>query len=140
MMQAALESRSPELMTPMFDRLAKSTLKAAVLLAALRLEGEVMVQVTDLNKAIMYCEQWREYTMDVLTNIGRTTSERMVSTVLSYIVRKQGVMRSELMQIYHLDARQAELILTTLEQRGQVSRVKSGRSERLYPIEVRSPV
>lgn len=137
MMQAALESRSPELMTPMFDRLAKSALKCALLIAATRCQDEVVVNELDLLKAIQYTERWREFTVDILHNIGRTTSERLVGTVLRYIERKDGVLRSELMQVYHLDARTAESILATLEQRGQISRVKSGRTERLHKVNVR---
>jgi len=137
MMEAALESRNPDLMTPMFDRLAKSVLKCAVLLAALRCEDSVQVTKLDLLKGISYAEVWREFTVDILHNIGRTTSERLVATVLKYIERKDGVLRSEIMQVYHLDSRTAEHILSTLDQRGQITRIKSGRSERLHAVQIR---
>lgn len=136
MMGAALKSRMPDLMTPMFDRMSKSGLKAAVLLAATRMEKEVVVTVDDLLKSFSYVEQWRMYAVQVIENIGRTTGERNIQVILRAIQRKVGVTRSEIMQQHHMDARGAEQVLMTLEQRGLISRTKSGRTERLYPTAI----
>lgn len=132
MMDAALKSKQPDLMTPMFDRLSKSGLKAAVLLAALRMEREIVVTPRDIIKAFSYVEYWRTCALEVVENIGRTTSERLVQNVLRAIRRKDGLTRSEMMQQWHLNARDAEQLLMTLEQRGLISRRKSGRTEWLY--------
>jgi hypothetical protein len=136
LMDQALASQYPDLLTPMFDRLAKSGLKAAVLLACLDMKDRVEVDDIHLMKAFYYVEQWRAGSVDLLANIGRTTTERQVQLLMRAIVKEPGIFRSALMQRYHLGAREAEAALMTLEQRGQLQRVKSGRSETLHPTVV----
>lgn len=132
MMEAALKSREPDLITPMFDRLSKSGLKAAVLLACMRMEDKLVVEESDIMKAFSYVEYWRTCSIEVVENIGRSTSERVIQSVLRMIRKEDGCTRSEVMQRWHLDARSAESILMTLEQRGLLNRRKSGRTEWLY--------
>ena len=137
MMEAALASKTPDLMTPMFDRLSKSGLKSAILLAALRMEETLVVTEADIHKAFYYVEYWRSCSLEVVENIGRTTSERMVQNVLRAIKKgDQGMTRSEMMQRWHMNARDAEQILMTLEQRGLISRRKSGRTEMLHATSI----
>jgi ribosomal protein S25 len=83
-------------------------------------------------KAFSYVEYWRHCSLEVVENLGRTASERHVQTIFRAIQKTNGVSRSEVMQRYHLDARNAEMVLMTLEQRGLISRRKSGRTELLY--------
>ena len=135
LLDTGLRSFHSDVLTPAFDRLAKSGLKVATLIAASRRQEErVVIDERDLLKAFSYVEQWQGYTLDVLNNIGRTTAERQVELIRGAILRNEGVLRSELMQKYHLSARDADQILMTLDQRGQITRHKSGRTERLYPI------
>jgi hypothetical protein len=135
MLTTGLDSFHADILTPCFDRLAKSGLKVATLIAAARrLEERVVIDESDMVKAFQYVEQWREHTLAVLNNIGKTTQEKIIAQIFAAIVRKPGVMRSELMQFYHLTARDANMILDTLEQRGVVTRAKQGRTERLFPI------
>lgn len=134
MMSAALGSRMPDLMTPMFDRLSKSGLKAAILIAACRMETHLTVTEADINKAFYYVEYWRTCSLEVIENIGRTTNERLLQSIYRTIRKRQeGLTRSEMMQTFHLNARDAESICMTLEQRGLITRRKSGRTEWLYP-------
>jgi hypothetical protein len=133
MMQDALQGEHPELLTPMFDRLSKSGLKAAVLLACLRQEERLVVSELDIIKAFSYVEQWRMTAVEILNNLGRTASERHLQQVMRAIQKQPGLLRSKLMQQYHLSARDTEAILMTLEQRGSIQRVKHGRTERLNP-------
>ena len=135
LLNTGLRSFHSDVLTPSFDRLAKSGLKVATLVAATRrLSDKVVVEEADIVRAFHYVEQWQGYTLDVLNNIGRTTAERQVELIRGAILRNEGVLRSELMQKYHLSARDAEQILQTLDQRGQITRHKSGRTERLFPI------
>lgn len=137
MLQTGLDSFHADILTPSFDRLAKSGLKVATLIAATRrMEDRVVVDESDLIKAFQYVEEWRGYTLDVLNNIGRTRQEKDIEQVRRAIFNKPGVLRSEIMQFYHLTAREADQTLQTLEQRGLITRNKSGRSERLYPIQL----
>jgi hypothetical protein len=134
MLKWGLESTRPEVMTPTGDRLAKSMLKAAVLLAASR-QREDRVEVTegDIVRAISYGEQWRRHVQEVMENVGKGTHERLLDNIYGAVRRRPGVSRSLLMQNYHLTARDMNYIAETLEQRGLVTRQKAGRTEQFFP-------
>lgn len=135
MMQAGMDSGRPELMTPMYDRMSKSTLKAAVLLSASRQREEtVVVEESDIVLAIWYCRDWRNYGNDVVNGVGKNAAERSLERTLHAITRNPGITRGKLMQTYHLTAREADAIFTTLEQRGQVTVSKQGRGWSYYPV------
>jgi ribosomal protein S25 len=136
MLKHGFESANRDLVTPVFDRLSKSTLKMAVLVAAARnLTDRVVVEERDLLKAIFYVEQWREFVAQIINSVGRTAAEKTIDKVYESVVKKPGVTRSELMQHHRLTAREADNVFTTLDQRGRLQRIKSGRTERLYPIQ-----
>lgn len=140
MMKVALKSSQPELLTPTYDRLCKSALKAAVLIAASKArpnDHRVVVELVDLLVAIKYMEGWRGYTDEIINNVGLTQHEREFGKVLQAVVREPGISRSKLMQRYHLTARNADFIFQTLEQRGQIDRQRQGGTERLFPFGVR---
>jgi ribosomal protein S25 len=135
MLKHGFESANRDLVTPVFDRLSKSTLKMSVLVAAARkLTDRVVVEERDLIKAIYYVEQWREFVAQIINSVGRTAAEKTIDKVYESIIKKPGVTRSELMQQHRLTARDADNVFTTLDQRGRVQRIKSGRTERLYAI------
>jgi hypothetical protein len=128
MLQAGMDARRPDIMTPTYDRLSKSILKAAVLLAASRRLGDdVVVELADILRAISYGEQWREFVNDVMDNVGKGQSERQLDMVLSYVQKKASVSRSTLMQNFHLSARDTTAILETLEQRNEIIIMKQGK-------------
>lgn len=130
MLKTGLNSVAREVLTPTMDRLAKSGLKAALLIAASRREPRVIVTERDIMKAFAYVSGWRDYSMDVISNIGMSAQERTITAVFSAILKKPGVLRSQLMQSYHLSKREADAIFDTLDQRQMINRTKSGRSER----------
>lgn len=133
MLQAGLDSQMPEYMTPTFDRLAKSMLKASVLIAASRSrEDKIVVELSDLLHAIYYMKQWRAYVIDVMNNVGKSSAEKQLSTLYAYIRGHSGVKRSQIMQNYHLTARDADQMFMTLEQRGLIARQRTGRTEQLF--------
>jgi hypothetical protein len=135
LLQSGLESEKPELMTPLFDRLAKNGLKAAVLLAAARQVGTqgVTVDVIDILHAIRYVKQWRAYAIEVVNGIGRTSAERDLDRILQAIVKRPGISRSQLMQSYHLTAQQANQTFDTLMQRSQITMTRAeGTGRQLY--------
>jgi len=137
LLQSGLNSEKPELMTPLFDRLAKNTLKAAVLISAARQVGEdnVVVEVEDILHAIRYCIQWRAYAIEVVGGIGKNMYERELERILAAILKRPGITRSRLMQSYHLTAQQANTTFDTLIQRGQITmkRTESG-AQMYYPL------
>jgi hypothetical protein len=143
MLAVGLDSDKADIMTPTMDRLAKSGLKMSVLLAATREdEGDIKVTEADVLHAFSYIEQWGQFTLDLIYNIGKGASERELDRVLRNIRRIPGISRSVLMQnhhlnarnatLIHLNARNATLIFETLEQRGLVRKEKKGRGELYY--------
>lgn len=135
MVGQALKSSIPDLLTPTSDRLAKSGLKASVLLAAARrLDDKIVVEEQDIIKAFSYVEEWRNYSLDVINNVGKTSSEREIQRVFKVIKARGQISRSILMQQFHLTSREAEVIFSTLEQRGLITRTRLGRTERFSPI------
>lgn len=131
MLQSALDSNVPDLLTPTFDRLCKSGLKAAILLAASsRLADDVVVDESDLVRAFYYVEQWQAHTMYIVSNIGKSTNEAQYDRILDMIEKRPGITRSKIMQHFRLTAHQADVIFTTLEQRGLITRTKNGRGEK----------
>jgi predicted transcriptional regulator len=128
-------SERHEIMMPTYDRLSKSMLKAATLIAASRQrEHNVVVEEEDIVRAAYYGMQWRSYVDDIMENVGKSHTERMLDHILQAVIRRSGCTRSTLMQNYHLSAREMTSMLETLEQRGLVTRAKTGRTETIYPV------
>lgn len=129
-----LDSAQPELMTPTMDRLSKSGLKMATLLAASRqLSDHIYVEEQDIIRAFYYIERWREYTLSLLEAVGKTSSERVFERIVANITRVPGISRSQLMQNFHLNSKEATLIFETLIERGLVIQDKKGRAEYYSP-------
>lgn len=124
-----VESERPDILTPVYDRLAKSALKAAVLLAAAESKDEeVTVELRHLLKAMWYARKWQEYAVDIINGVGKTVDEREIERILSTIKKHpDGVGRGKLMQSYHLSATRAAALFQTLEQRGLVYSTNFGR-------------
>lgn len=135
LLETGIKNASQDLLTPVMDRLAKSGLKASVLIAASRMEDQVVVRERDIMKAFSFVTMWRDFAIDVVSSIGLPQVEKMINTVHAAILRHPGIMRSTLMNQYHLTKRDADFVLDTLEQRGLIERAKSGRSESLTPSE-----
>lgn len=123
-------------LTPVYDRLAKSTLKAAILIAASRQRNSaVVVEVDDLLHAIYYCEQWREYANDVINSVGKSESERLMETMLQEIrLATRGMGRHELMTKYRLTKKDANEYFETMQQRQWIEGVPVGRDMRYSAI------
>jgi ribosomal protein S25 len=135
MLDIGLDSFHKELVTPTFDRLAKTGLKMAVLIAASRRRGEeVVVELQDMVKAISFIEKWKVHSAMVVNSVGKTAQEKQIDRIKKAIVDRPGVLRSDIMQFYRLTARDAEIIFRTLEERNQISRVRRGRTEALFAV------
>lgn len=134
MMKMGVATNKPEVYTPVYDRLGKSILKAATLIAASRQRDDrVVVTETDMIQAIKYGDGWLHYAKEIIVNVGQTGDEKKLQTIYKAIMRSAGISRSILMQTYHLNARDTTAILETLEQRGLINRTKAGRAEMIYP-------
>lgn len=135
LLSLGLASNNKELMTPTFDRLAKSGLKVATLIAASRrLEDKVLIDEEDLIKAFSYVEFWRTFVTEVLENIGKSTGEHLLGRIVSFVERNPGVSRGTIMQQFHLSAIDTSRYFETMEQRNLIVRQRAGRGERLWIV------
>jgi hypothetical protein len=137
MTKAALDSGLNHL-TPVYDRLAKSTLKAAMLIAASRSRaGDVTVELEDLLHALYYCKSWHVYASEIVNGIGLSNDERTIEAIVKTITNAGdlGIPRSRIMSIYKLTAKRAELLFSTMEQRRLVRKV-SARGEPRYFVQL----
>lgn len=118
LLQTALDANL-EYLTPVYDRLAKSTLKAAILISASTQHGdEVVVTKQDILHAIYYGRNWREYANEIVTGIGKSFDERLMDKIAAFVSTSPiGVQRGELMNRFQLDSKKADLILKTMTQR-----------------------
>jgi hypothetical protein len=136
MLQVGLASQRPEVMTPTYDRLSKSILKAAVLLAASRQRGEdVVVELKDMLRALLYGEEWRAFAKEVIAQVGKGGNERTLDMLLRAITANPGISRSVLMQRYHLTSRTATELFGTLEDRSMIRIQRVGKGQTLWPDE-----
>jgi hypothetical protein len=133
MIRTGLAASRPEIMTPTYDRLSKSILKAAILLGAARQRSdEVIIDEGDILRAIMYGEQWRVHVREVMLSVGKGQAERELDTIHRAIYRRPGISRSAIMQNYHLTARDATATFETLIQRGLITKHRVGRTEQYF--------
>jgi hypothetical protein len=135
LLRSSFHRSDNDVLTPTMDRLAKSGLKAAILIAASRKEGgAVTVEERDMMKAFSYVGVWREYALDVLSHIGVNQSEFRIQLVHQMVKNSPGTTRGAVMRQYKLTSRDADSILETLEQRQYIHREKAGKGERLTAI------
>ena len=134
LLDAAVKSDRPEILTPLYDRLGKSTLKVAVLVAASEQRtDEVTVDEIDILHAISFCADWRRHAIDVVNKVGQTNVERDIERVLTVVRRNRtGISRSKLMQYFHLTAHSADAIFRTLEQRAAIRKVSTANGGTVY--------
>jgi hypothetical protein len=133
LLEVGVNDVQKDLLTPVMDRLAKSGLKASILIAGSRRADRVIVEERDIYKAFYYVTEWRQYAMDVVSSAGLSEQERLIKMIFFAIIRTPGILRSQLMQTYHLTKRNADAVFDTLEERGLINRVRQGRSESLTP-------
>lgn len=129
----AESSREPDLVGPMFKRLADSALKTSVLLAACRPENphdnrRVITEVDDVEHAIYYATSWRESAVEVIGGAGTSAYESQVQRTVTYINNRplHGCSLASMMRIFKLNKKEADLLFTTLEARGLVRKKREG--------------
>jgi hypothetical protein len=126
----ASQSAASMVAQPTFGRLAWSSLKMGMLLAAARQkpnkDNQIKVKLQDLQAAAWYIQKWGVHTIDLIQNVGRSANQRMVTRVYEHVRRRSGCTRSELSRHYHLGKKELDLILDTLVDRGQIRVKKVG--------------
>jgi len=135
MVQEGLDGEDPDITVPMNDRLSKSILKTALLIAAsrqLNTSDEITVEEIDILRAAKYGEEWAAHAKLICDNIGKGSNERLLDRIIAKVSKyPNGVLKSTVMQHMHLTARETGFILDTLKQRDQIVIVRSRRGELL---------
>lgn len=137
MAQTASNSEISMLALPTFERMSRSILKLAILLAAARQEPDglkISVSKKDVLQATHYIQKWGVFTIDMLQNAGKGMPERRLEKVLRTIQKNPDSTRSRIMQAHNLYKREADEILGTLEDRGLIMQTKEGRGMRVRAI------
>lgn len=121
---------------PTYERLARSGLKAACLIAASRkLEVKVIVEEEDIIRAFYYVELWRRYALELLENLEKPFYEKVIDKLQMLVAHEPGIRKGKVMTLLQLKNRDAEELIATAEQRGIIRRDGRGsKVEKLYPI------
>lgn len=130
MVNAAYVSSIPNLALPTFERLSRSLLKLALVIGASRQtpkDQSIMIEERDVLTAAYYVQQWGVNSIEAILNAGKKVSEKLLDKLVRAIRENPGILRSTIMQHYHLSKREADDILGTLEDRGLVTKQKQGR-------------
>ena len=118
------------IMMPLYARLSVSMLKAAMLIAASRTrDDQVIVQEEDIVRAAYYGEEWRAYAEEVVVDVGKGPLEHKIQLIANAIHAKKRVVRSKIMQTYHLTAQEMTQIARTLEERGLITVTVRGKEQ-----------
>jgi hypothetical protein len=134
--KAAQDSLIKELALPTMNRLGMSMLKMSAIFAAIRQRpGEfassspsIIVDVEDVLNAAWYCQKWGKNAIDLVINAGKSVYERDVERITEYIGEHPGVQRTEILRRFHLTAKDADMLMQTIEQRGLVRKEQKGRA------------
>lgn len=121
---------------PTFTRLTGSLLKLSMLIAATRQEPKdfvITVELRDLIHAASFIQKWAPFSIDLMSNVGKTTSERELQRVLKYVRERPGLTKAEHMRRFHMQSLQAKIIFQTLEERGLITMKQAGRGFRVWP-------
>lgn len=136
MTEAAYNSMNPNMALPTFERLSGSMLKMSMLLAASRQlpeDGKIQLVPDDIRRSAKYVQEWGQYSIDVVLNLGQTANMRAIERVRKYVNTNPGVARSLVMQHMSLNKRQITEIEETLEARGEIRVESSGRGKIYVP-------
>jgi hypothetical protein len=134
---AANDSNVRDLALPTFERLVKSMLKMAVLLASSRQEpdGEKLeVSEGDVRNAAYYVQRWGPSSIMMMYNAGKTTDQRIMDRVRNTIENRPGILRSDLMRNFRLNKRQMDMLIDTIIDRGEIRVTRKGRAIHYWPI------
>lgn len=135
MWTTASESTLASLALPTFERLSRSMLKLAICLAATRqqpVDEKITVELGDVINAAWHIQNWGRFSIDLVNNAGKRISEKVLEKIMRAITQYPGIARSTIMQHYHLNKRETDEILGTLEERQLVRTEKRGRGTNYF--------
>ena len=137
LLKAAHGSPEENMALPTFSRMFFSILKLTMLFAAARQEPDelkVYAELRDLLNAGFYIQRWGSHAVHFILNAGGTMDEQKLRAVYRTIDRNPGIMRGQVMNRHHLNARDMEQVHDTLVQRQMVQANKRGRGYQYWPL------
>jgi hypothetical protein len=129
LIETALKSSVKDLALPTLDRLSRSILKMATILACLEQKpknGIVTVKESNVINAAWYAQKWGENAIHLMLNAGKGTNEKTLEKIFTFIENNPGALKSVVMLRFHLDAKGAANHLQTLEERDLIRKEKRG--------------
>jgi len=127
----AQEVANSDMALPTFERLSRSLLKMAMILAASRQypdkDNQIKVDENDIVNAAWYVQNWGRYTVDLILNANKRYTEKILDKILAAILKYPGIPRSDITRHYKLNKREADEILATLEDRMLIRKEQFGR-------------
>ena len=124
---------------PTMQRLSNSLLKMAMLVAASRSEpgpdNEIWAEKRDIISAAKYVQDWGQYSIEAMLNVGKGVNERLLHRLNSYIRRHSGVSRTVFMRDNHLMKRETDDYIQTLIERGHIRVDKVGKAMHYYSVD-----
>jgi hypothetical protein len=104
-----------------YNRLAISVLKVAIILACLDGKKNVKLTKHHLQNSILLAQEWKQSLDYIIKTVGKPSKERMYDKVMGYLDDSGGTAtRSTIMKLFHLESREMTRIIDTLIDREQV--------------------
>ena len=132
------DTHNADIISPTMERMSESVLKCAALLTAsknLEPSGVLHVGLDELLKAMSYAEQWTKDALEICARIGYTVGERQIESVFEFIKKQTGgALKAQVMRMFRLNVKEADLVLDTLEQRALVEKKKQGKGYKYHVL------
>jgi len=104
-----------------YNRLAISVLKVAMILACLDGKKKVKLKMKHLENAILLSHDWKQSVDYIVKTVGKPAKERLYDKVLEFILDNGGTTtQATLMKVFHLENRDIKRVIETLLQREMI--------------------
>jgi hypothetical protein len=138
LISAAHDSPHAGMALPTFQRMGFSLLKLAALLAAARqvpnTDSQVAVEESDILESAYYIQKWGSHMVELIRNSGQGVDETRMRQIYRTVENHPGILRGQVMQRHHINARQMSDIQETMEQRLMIQVDKKGKATKYWPI------
>jgi hypothetical protein len=88
----------------------------------------------DLLNAAFYIQRWGQHAVHFILNSGSTADEHLLQAIYRTVDRNPGIMRGQVMNRHHLNAREIQLMQETLVQRQMIQANPRGRGYQYWPL------
>jgi hypothetical protein len=105
-----------------YNRLAISVLKVAMIIACLEDKQRVKMKKKHLQNAILLAQDWKQSVDHIIKTVGKPMKERQYDKVINFICDNGGACtQATLMKVFHLESKDMNRIVDTLVDRELVN-------------------